>query len=170
MLSTEDNIAYPESWSDFTPVLSTEDSTGQNNQNNVLRSAGSVGSREHSLCIQPGKGMHFCFLLCWESFNCYNFGTTGPIQVSFSERCTSPNEDFNQIENWKCRMFDFRLIPLDRITNIFDVSKLKKKKLQLDERYLCLWDIMVICINTQQYRMYSNAIVIDGVRAWRTFI
>ena len=26
------------------------------------------------------------------------------------------NEDFNQIENWKCHMFDFWLIPLDRIT------------------------------------------------------
>ncbi len=25
-------------------------------------------------------------------------------------------EDFNQIEIWKCHMFDFRLIPLDRIT------------------------------------------------------
>ncbi len=63
------------------------------------------------------KGMHFfCFLLFWESFNCYNFGTTGPIQVGFSAKCTSPNEHFNQIENWKCHMFDFRRIPQDRIT------------------------------------------------------
>ncbi len=69
--------------------------------------------------IQPGKGMHFfCFLLFWESFNCCNFGTPGPIQVGFSAKCTSPDEDFNQIENWKCDMFDFHLIPLDRITYI----------------------------------------------------
>ncbi len=34
----------------------------------------------------------------------------------FAANCTSPNEDFNQIENWKCHMFDFWLIPLDRIT------------------------------------------------------
>ncbi len=33
-----------------------------------------------------------------------------------SAKCTSPNENFNQIENWKCHMFDFRLVPLDRIT------------------------------------------------------
>ncbi len=45
-----------------------------------------------------------------------NFGTTSPIQVGFSAKCTSPSEDFNQIENWKCHMFDFQLLPLDRIT------------------------------------------------------
>ncbi len=61
--------------------------------------------------------MHFfCFLLFWESFNCCNFGTTGPVQVGFSTKCTTPNEDFNQIENWKCHMFDFGLIPLDCTT------------------------------------------------------
>ncbi len=47
----------------------------------------------------------------------HSFGTTGPIQVGFSAKCTSPNEHFNQIENWKCHMFDFRLISLDHITN-----------------------------------------------------
>ena len=31
---------------------------------------------------------------------CFNFGTTGPIQVGFSAlKCTSGNEDFKQIEN-----------------------------------------------------------------------
>ncbi len=65
--------------------------------------------------IEPNKGnKSFCFLLFWESFNCFNFGTTGPIQVRFSAKCIPPNEDFNQIENWKCHMFNFRLIPLDR--------------------------------------------------------
>ncbi len=29
----------------------------------------------------------------------YNFETTGPIQVAFSAKCTSPNEHFNQTEN-----------------------------------------------------------------------
>ncbi len=37
------------------------------------------------------------------------------MQVGFSAKCTSPTEDF-KIENWECHMFDFRLIPLDRIT------------------------------------------------------
>ncbi len=57
--------------------------------------------------------------MLWESFNCCNFGTTGPIQVGFSAKCTSHNEDFNQIENWKCHVCDFRLIPLDHITFIY---------------------------------------------------
>ncbi len=68
--------------------------------------AGSVGSREHWLWD----------LLFWESFNFYNFGITGQIQLGFSAKCTSPNEDFNHIENWKWHMFDFWLIPLNRIT------------------------------------------------------
>ncbi len=29
----------------------------------------------------------------------HNLGTTGPIQVGFSAKCTSTNKDFNQIEN-----------------------------------------------------------------------
>ena len=59
----------------------------------------------------------FSNLLFWESFNWYNFGTTGLIQVGFSAKCTSPESwwELNQIENWKCHMFDFRLIPLDCI-------------------------------------------------------
>ena len=38
-------------------------------------------------------------------------------QSGFQAKSTSLKEDFNQIENWKCHMFDFRLILLDRITN-----------------------------------------------------
>ena len=41
------------------------------------------------------------------------FGTTYPIQVGFSAKCTSPIKHSNQIENWKCHMFKFRLIALD---------------------------------------------------------
>ncbi len=58
----------------------------------------------------------YCFLLFWESSIAHNLGTTVPIQVEFSAKCTCLNEDFNQIENWKCHMCNFRLIPLDRIT------------------------------------------------------
>ncbi len=29
----------------------------------------------------------------------HNLGTTGPIQVGISAKCTSPNEDFNQLDN-----------------------------------------------------------------------
>ncbi len=60
---------------------------------------GSVRSRQHWLRDTARKRNAFVlFSLFWESFNCYNFGTTGPIQVGFSGKCTSPNEDFNQIE------------------------------------------------------------------------
>ena len=37
-------------------------------------------------------------------------------QMGFTGKCNSPNEHFSQIENWKCHMFDFRLISLDCIT------------------------------------------------------
>ena len=49
--------------------------------------------------IQPNRGLHFfCFLLFSESFNCCNFGTTCPIEEGFSAKCTSPNEEFNQLK------------------------------------------------------------------------
>ena len=44
------------------------------------------------------------------------FSTVLRIQVGFPAKCTPSNEHLNQIENWKCHMFDFRLISLDRIT------------------------------------------------------
>ncbi len=40
------------------------------------------------------------------------WGTTGPIQEAVSAKYTSQNEHFNQIENWKCHMLNFRLISL----------------------------------------------------------
>ncbi len=94
----------------------------------VLRSSGitgSVRSREHWLWWDTARkrnALLYCLLLFWESFNCYNFGKNGPIQAGFAAKCSSPNEDFNQVENWKCYMFDFRLIPLDHITYISPFS------------------------------------------------
>ena len=38
-------------------------------------------------------------LYCFENLSIVNFGTTGPIHLGFSAKCTLPNEDFNQIEN-----------------------------------------------------------------------
>ncbi len=84
----------------------------------ILRDQPEVGI-EALIVRTARKGMHFFwfFLLFWESFNCYNFGTTGPIKVRFSAKYTSPTEeDFNQIEHWKCHMYNFRLIPRNRIT------------------------------------------------------
>ena len=79
--------------------------------------AASVGSLQHWLWDTARKMNAFlCFLLFWNSFTWYNFGTTDWIQVGFSAKCTSSTEDFNQIENWKCHMLDFQLIPLDCIT------------------------------------------------------
>ncbi len=44
---------------------------------------------------QKKEYIFLCFLLFWESVNYYNFGSTGQIQVGFSVKCTSLNEDFN---------------------------------------------------------------------------
>ena len=66
--------------------------------------------------IQKKKHISIVFY-CSESLSiAHNLGTTGPIQVWFSAKCTFPNEHFNQIENRKCHMSNFRPIPLDRIT------------------------------------------------------
>ena len=104
--------------------------------------------------------MHlFCFLLFWESFKCYSFGTTGPIQVGFSAKCTSPNMDFNHIENLKCNILDFRLIPLDCITivqeiytqNIF-ISKLSELFPNSDIAFfliVCIFDCIILLHRSQ---------------------
>ncbi len=88
------------------------------------------------------KVMHFfCVLLLWESFNFYNFGTTGrtgPIHVGFSAKCTSPNDDFNQIENWKCAKVNFRLIPLDHITSTILYPVFGRKRIEFSKSGLAL--------------------------------
>ena len=58
----------------------------------------------------------FVFYCSENSSVAHNLGTTGQIQVGFSAKCTSPNEHFIQIENWKCHIFELWLISLDRIT------------------------------------------------------
>ena len=102
--------------------------------------------------IQPEKKLHFLFsiLLFWESFNTVailwnHWSVSGGVLA----KCTSPNENFNQIENWKCNMFDFRLIFLDRITYVYifvhfpnvdyTLSRYKhdKKRKQKRKKILC---------------------------------
>ena len=63
---------------------------------------------------QKKKWISFVFYCSENPSLAHNFGTTG--EVGFSAKCTSSNEHFNQKENWKCHMFVFRLISLDRIT------------------------------------------------------
>ena len=65
---------------------------------------------------QKKEWISFIFYCFENPLIAHDFGTTDPIQVGFSAKCTSPNEHFNQIENWKCHIFDFRLISLDHIT------------------------------------------------------
>ncbi len=68
--------------------------------------AGSVGSRQHWLWDIARKRNEFLlFSNCSENPSiAHNLGTTGPIQVRFSAKCTSSSEHFNQIENWKCHI------------------------------------------------------------------
>ena len=67
---------------------------------------------------QKKKCISFVFYYSENPSIAHNLGTTEPIQVGFSSKCTSPNDYFNQIEYWKCDMFDFRLIPPDHITHL----------------------------------------------------
>ena len=75
-------------------------------------------SRKSGLLIvrYSQKEMHL-FSCCFENSSiAHNFGITGPIQVGFSAKFTFRNEHFQQIQNWNCNLFDFRLISLDCIT------------------------------------------------------
>ena len=83
----------------------------------VLRSS-RISLKSGALIVRYSqKEGHISFVsYCSDNLSIYNFGTTGLIQVRFSAKCNSPNENFNEIENWKCHMFDFWLIPLDCIT------------------------------------------------------
>ncbi len=120
----------------------------------VLRSSGISQTSEALIAryIQKNECI-FLFFIVFRLFQyCYNFGTTGPIQIGFSGKCTSPNVDFNQIENWKCHMFDFRLIRLYRITwylifikkNINKIMCLQKKRKGLNCRKKSVWVIHFI--------------------------
>ena len=86
----------------------------------VLQSSGII-RKSGALIVrysQKKKWVSFVFY-CFEYPSiAHNFGTTGPIQVGFSTKCTSPYEQFNQIEIWKCDMFDVRMISPDRITYV----------------------------------------------------
>ncbi len=83
----------------------------------VLQSKGIISRKLAALIVRYSQ--KWIFIVLYYSENpliAHNVGTTGPIQVRFSAKCTSPNEHFNQIENWKCHMFKFWLISADPIT------------------------------------------------------
>ncbi len=46
---------------------------------------------------------------CIENLLAHNFRTTGPNQVGFSAKCTSPNEHFNQIDSYVQLQTDFHV-------------------------------------------------------------
>ena len=71
----------------------------------------SVGCQDN----QKKEWIAFVFYCLENPSGAHKFGTTGPIHVGVSAQCTSPNEHLNQVENKKCHMFNFRLIPLDNI-------------------------------------------------------
>ncbi len=68
----------------------------------VLRSSG-ISQKSGALIVrynQEKESISFGFSCFEKSSIAHNFGTTCPIQVGFSTKCTSPNnENFNQIEN-----------------------------------------------------------------------
>ncbi len=87
---------------------------------NVLRSS-RISQKSAALTVRYGQKKECISFVFYCLENLSIAITLQPLvrfQVEFSAKCTSPNEDFNQVENWKCHMFDFRLVLLDRITNI----------------------------------------------------
>ena len=88
------------------------ESTGTPNNSYVLRSSG-LSWKSGALFVRfslKKERISFVFC-CFENLSiAHNFGTTGPIQVGFSAKCTSP-----KIENYKCPIFNFRLISLDHM-------------------------------------------------------
>ena len=83
--------------------------------------ASGISRKSEALIVRCSQRKEWISFYCFENPSiAHNFGTTGWIQVGFSmclKRCTSPNEHFNQIQSWKCHMFNFRLIFLDCIIN-----------------------------------------------------
>ena len=80
--------------------------------------AGSVRSRKHWLWDIARKRNEFpLFSVVLRILHLLiALRTTEPIQMGFSANCTTPKENFNQIEHWKCHMCELRIISPDRIT------------------------------------------------------
>ncbi len=90
-----------------------------NQRMNVLRSR-RISRKSAALIMRYSQKKNWISIVfyCSENYSiAHKLGTTGPIQVGVSAKCISPNEHFNQIENWKCHMCEFWLISLDHITN-----------------------------------------------------
>ena len=67
----------------------------------MLRSSG-ISWKSGALIVRYNqeKGIHFFCFYCSENPSiANNFGTTGPIQVGVSAKCTSLYEHFDEIEN-----------------------------------------------------------------------
>ncbi len=84
----------------------------------VLRSSG-ISQKSGALMVTYSQKKK-CIYLVFYCFDNLSIAITLEPLIQFrwvfSTKCTSPNEDFNEIENWKCHMFNFWLIPLDHIT------------------------------------------------------
>ncbi len=94
----------------------------------VLQFSG-ISKKSAALIVRYSQKKEWISIVFYYPSIPHNLWNTGPIHVGFSAKCTSLNQDFNQIENWKCHMFDFRPIPLDRITyfKTFSASTNPKK-------------------------------------------
>ncbi len=95
----------------------------------ILRDQLKVGSIDCE--IKPKREMNF---YCSENpLIAHNLGTTGPIQVRFSAKCTSPGE---HLSYRKLKMSHVQvptaLIPLDRITNVIILIRTLSYSLHLN--------------------------------------
>ena len=75
--------------------------------------SGSVGSRQHWLWDIASKRNEFLlFSIVLKTLQLLiALEPLDQLKWRFLAKCTSPSENFNQIENWECHMCEFRLIP-----------------------------------------------------------
>ncbi len=78
----------------------------------VFRSSG-ISQKLGALIVRYSQKKEWISIVFYCSENpsiTHYLGTTGLIQVEFSANCTSPNEHFNKIGNWKCHIIQ---VPTD---------------------------------------------------------
>ncbi len=124
--------------------------------------AGSVGSREHWLWDTARK--RNAFLLFWESFNHFNFGTTGPIQVGFSAQCTSPIWGHQSNRNKKCHV----RLPTDSPRSHHIIWPDPARPCTISQRPLCIvCNAFLSCFVMCYSLTYHNEIMIQNAsKSW----
>ena len=110
----------------------------------------------------------------WEFFNCYKFRTTGLIQVRFHQNVPLVMRTSIR-ENWKCHMFDFRLIPLYHTTYVAQPNQTEwvvcREYWFLDASSYCMQLLLyLIPLSCQQFNITKSCINTGGSSFWKLYV